>query len=128
MVLAGRDGPVIVQLPFRLADAGDRLEPGTPLDTALRTGAASPSHRIRSTVSARIAIHAVGTYAGDDAGCPFPAHPRTLRSGGWSQPSAPSIGNAALAVPRWPGSSSAAASVRPRPHAQASSSETAQPR
>lgn len=41
VMLLRRDGTIMVRMPFRLNDVGYRLEPGTPLDVALRTGAPS---------------------------------------------------------------------------------------
>ena len=55
-------------------------------------GRPQPSHRIRSTVSsaASPSTPSAPTRWRSLSVCPLPAHPRTLRSGGWSQPSAPS--------------------------------------
>jgi len=132
VMLLRRDGTIIVRLPFRLNDAGDRLEPGTPLDIALRTGAASavapdPIDRVQR----RFAFHAVGTYPLAIVVGVSIAGPSADPAFWWLVTAVCAVGLATLllAVQQWPGwhRQLRRRSGRGR-HAQASSSETAQRR
>jgi hypothetical protein len=132
VMLLRRDGTIIMRLPFRLNDAGDRLEPGTPLDIALRTGAASavapdPIDRVQR----RFALHAVGTYPLAIVVGASTASPSLDPAFWWLVTAVCAVGLATLllAAQQWPGWHR---QLRRRPgrgqHAPASSSDTVQRR
>jgi len=63
VVLLRRDGTVIMRLPFRLNDVGNRLEPQTPFDIALRTGAtAAATWDATDRVERRFAFQPAGAF------------------------------------------------------------------
>jgi hypothetical protein len=63
MMLLRDDGTILLRLPFHLNDVGNKLEPGTPFDIALRTGktlvvAFDPIDHVER----QFAFHPVGTF------------------------------------------------------------------
>lgn len=63
VMLLRDDGVVVLRLPFRLNDVGNRLDPGTPFDSALRTGKASVvAFDPIDHVERQFAFHTVGTF------------------------------------------------------------------
>ena len=63
VMLLRDDGVVVLRLPFRLNDVGNRLEPGTPFDSALRTGKASVvALDPIDHVERQFAFHTVGAF------------------------------------------------------------------
>ena len=63
VMLLRDDGSILLRLPFHLNDVGNKLDPGTPFDIALRTGKTSvvtfdPIDRVER----QFAFHPVGTF------------------------------------------------------------------
>ena len=63
VMLLRDDGSILLRLPFRLNDVGNKLDPGTPFDIALRTGKASVvAFDPIDHVERQFAFHPVGTF------------------------------------------------------------------
>ena len=63
MMLLRDDGTILLRLPFRLNEVGNKLDPGTPFDIALRTGKTSVvAFDPIDHVERQFALHPVGTF------------------------------------------------------------------
>jgi hypothetical protein len=63
VMLLRDDGIILLRLPFNLNDVGNKLDPGTPFDIALRTGKASVvAFDPIDHVERQFALHPVGTF------------------------------------------------------------------
>ena len=63
VMLLRDDGSILLRLPFHLNDVGNKLDPGTPFDIALRTGKTSVvTFDPIDHVERQFAFHPVGTF------------------------------------------------------------------
>ena len=63
VMLLRDDGIILLRLPFHLNDVGNKLDPGTPFDIAIRTGKASVvALDPIDHVERQFALHPVGTF------------------------------------------------------------------